>query len=88
VWTLADRVVALAYEQIVAATCRGCGGDLHETTDPDNASGWTAEPVICERCAARDRAARDRRQASQPADHDGVLWVITPRKEVGADGNH
>lgn len=37
--------------------CPGCGGDLAETTDPDNEEQYLAEAIRCHRCTSQAIAA-------------------------------
>lgn len=78
-WTEEDRSLVMAFLDYEMLVCRGCGGFLPETTDPDNEDQYVAElPHRCHRCDALGRqqdAYQDAKQRSALA-----LWPVH-RKE-------
>ena len=60
----------LALDLYRQSRCRGCGGDLHETTEPGNEGRYEAlPPVQCHRCVAYDISVT----AYQDQPHPGSL---------------
>jgi hypothetical protein len=60
----------LALQEWREARCRGCGGDLAETTDPDREDGYRPLlPVRCHRCTALSRSEETYRKADAPHPH-------------------
>lgn len=63
-WDEHERTLMEALAAREAAACRRCGGDLHETTDPDNDGNnpraarryKPLPPVVCHRCVALHEA--------------------------------
>ena len=57
-WTQRDVEMILALEDYEAGLCQGCGGDLAETTKPENQGRYVGRiAAVCHRCVARDVAA-------------------------------
>lgn len=57
-WTWQDREMALALQDYEARLCRGCGGDLTETTKPENQHRYKGEMAyVCHRCVALEVAS-------------------------------
>lgn len=56
-WSDENRAWALGLTLREANRCPGCGGDLHETTDPDYR--WVPDtPITCLRCVGLSAASK------------------------------
>lgn len=58
-WTEDDVEYALAWQQLRAETCTGCGQPKTESFDLDNAGLYETRMLRCHACAARDDAERE-----------------------------
>jgi hypothetical protein len=67
-WTDEDVSAALDYQHERSLIC-ACGHPIDETTNPDDARAWIAEPVVCNACAARER-----RSSSEKATPPGTKY--------------
>lgn len=56
-WTEEDRVAVLVWQDAQAGKCSGCGLPSAETFDIENQYAYTAHPLRCHACAAREEAA-------------------------------
>lgn len=84
-WTDDDRAWAVALLVEEAEECSGCGVPISEAHDPtreftedETAYYWSSPAVMCNACAARDRAARKAREdfAETPEAFDGLMWGL------------
>jgi hypothetical protein len=64
-------MLALAVRE--AAECRGCGGNLVETTDYDSWQWEPQPPVVCLRCLALHKSVTD--HAKNPEAHGMIHQV-------------
>lgn len=77
-WTEEDRRWALALIVEEGEKCPGCGGQIHETTDPELEFSWHAEAVRCHRCASQQREMRSHHRDGDPA---GLLVMARRRSD-------
>lgn len=72
-WDEEERAWVLALLDYEADQCRGCGGQLSETTDPDTEGKWKVQlPVRCHKCTA----LAEHQQAYAETKHNhALLWA-------------
>ncbi len=58
-WDDTQRNWMLALAAWRASRCPGCGGDLAETTNPDNQNRYLTEALRCHRCTALHMSAAE-----------------------------
>jgi hypothetical protein len=63
----------LAWLEVEAETCSGCGHPKAETFDPDSEGAFDASVLVCHACAARRKAEK------RVDDLDGAYSVATRR---------
>lgn len=77
-WDDDDRAWVLALLEWESSRCPGCGGWLHETTDPATEGTWLADdPVRCFRCTALH--GKQDNYKDHPYRSAQVLWPVTRR---------
>jgi len=73
-WDDESRAHVMALLQYERNICKGCGGWLPETTDPENEGKYTSKGGIrCHRCEVLHLASKD-------AEPSHVAWVVERRK--------
>jgi hypothetical protein len=76
-WSADDQAWALSLLAYEANRCPGCGGDLHETTDPEYL--WRPEPpVVCLRCVGLEAAVK---QHEKDPRHRAMLHHVAKVKK-------
>lgn len=76
-WSDEDVQAALAWQADEESRCPGCGLPRDETFDIERANAWDAEPMACNACLARDRAARAYHE--KHGEQLGLYWRIFER---------
>jgi hypothetical protein len=56
-WLPEDTKAALEWQTHKDSLCSGCGNPRHESFAVENSDAYTAEPLRCHACAARERKA-------------------------------
>lgn len=77
-WTQSDTDLAIALTVIEAERC-DCGHPRSESMHPDSEYAYTADPIRCHACAARDRAARG---VDETWDDAGIHWSTSRKGRV------
>ena len=70
-----DYDAALAWMDWEASLCGNCRRQRSETMDPTNDDAYTATPIRCFACAARERSAAEFSRAAH-ADTAGLYFAI------------
>lgn len=73
-FTEEDTEAALEWIRERDLKCPGCGQPRDESMAPENQNRYRAHPIRCHACAARERAAEQRRK--QENDPSGLMWSV------------
>jgi hypothetical protein len=79
VWLPEDQQAALEWQAHKDLLCSGCGQPRDECFAPENSFRYTAEPLECHACAARERkkwARNKNREAKDPPEF-GMYYSVT-----------
>lgn len=75
-WTVADRILAVAYALSKDLLCPGCGQPKHEAWNPDSEGWFEVKEAVCQACAELDRDSQKHRDSHDPA---RKVWTVNAR---------
>lgn len=75
-WLDEDTSLVLAYLQLEAEMCDGCGLPFSETMDPENDRQYESKPMVCHACAARGMASEIFNESADEYSKAGAKFTI------------
>jgi hypothetical protein len=79
-WDDQERGWMLALADLEAGECHGCGGDLEETTDPENDGRYAVgTPIRCHKCTALAIAKENHAKQGEVRHPEALMWPASLR---------